>query len=67
MKGPITRILLRYGAAALVTWGVLSPGLGNNLAYDPDVIAVTEVVVGVGIAAAVEGYYWLAKRHRWTT
>ena len=63
MTGPLTRILLRYGAGALVAWGVLSPDLGGALAVDPDVLALAGIAVGF----AVEGYYWLAKRQGWAT
>lgn len=63
MIGPFTRILLRYTAAALVTWGIFSPDAGAQLATDPDVAAV----LGLAIGFAVEGYYWAARRYGWAT
>ena len=62
MKGPLARILLRYGAAALVTSGILAPGLGDHLASDPDVMQVAQIAVGGVIVVAVEVYYWFARR-----
>jgi hypothetical protein len=59
MTGPIARIIARYGSGVLVTWGVMSPELGDSLAYDPDVIAL----VGFAVGAAAEFYYWMAKRY----
>ncbi len=52
---PIARIVLRYVAGA----GVLgSSAVGETLAMDPDLV----FMVSLGIGAAVEGLYALAKR-----
>jgi hypothetical protein len=67
MAGPLTRILLRYGAGALVAYGLMSPALADQIAYDPDLIATVEVLVGVALAGAVEGYYWAARKWGWST
>ncbi len=64
---PTLRILLRYGAGALVMKGWLSESDGNMLATDPDVAAMLEMASGGGIALATEGAYWLAKRFGWRT
>ena len=67
MTGPLTRILLRYGAGVLIAWGVFSPVLGEQLASDPDVAMALQVGIGVAVAALTEGYYWLARRQGWST
>lgn len=58
MVGPIARILLRYVAAALVTYGFVTEDIGSQIAADPDLL----MIVGVGLAAAAEAAYALAKR-----
>lgn len=63
----LIRILIRYAAAALVAKGVLSPGLGDMLALDPDVSAVIEIAAGGMAAASVELWYAVAKRFGWAT
>lgn len=63
----LVRILLRYIAGALILKGLLPADLGNELANDPEVISALELVIGAGIAAVVEGWYWLAKRMGWKT
>ena len=63
MKGPIARIAARYLAAALVTYGAVTPDVGDSIATDPDVIAL----VGAALGIAVEGVYAFAKRRGWTT
>ena len=56
------RILLRYGAGALVTYGLMSSEAGSSLADDPDVAMAIQI--GAGIAAGAIAEYWrfLAKR-----
>lgn len=61
------RILLRYVAAYLVARGILGQDMANALAGDPEVVALLEVAAGFAIGAAVEGWYWLAKRMGWAT
>jgi hypothetical protein len=56
--GPIARILIRYVAAFIV--GTDSAEL---LAGDPDVVTT----LALGIAAAVEAAYVIAKRKDWAT
>jgi GTP cyclohydrolase III len=58
MIGPIARIVLRYAAAALVTYGVISEDIGNQIATDPDLL----MIVGLGLGAAAEAAYALAKK-----
>lgn len=63
MAAVITRIALRYIAAALVAHGWLSPEDGSMLAMDPDV----QMMVGMAVGAAVEAWYGLAKQFNWNT
>ena len=51
--GPIVRIILRYGVGY-----VLGAEIGEQLAADPDVVAVGALAVG----AAVEAFYAYAKK-----
>jgi len=63
MIGPIARIVLRYVAAALVTYGLVSLEVGAQIAVDPDLIAV----LGLALGALVEVGYALARRRGWAT
>ena len=63
MIGPISRIILRYLAAALVTYGLVPVDVGAQIAMDPDLIAM----LGLTLAASVELIYNLAKRRGWAT
>lgn len=57
---PLARIALRY-----IVGGVFmgSDAVGQQLAADPDIVAVAAVAVGV----AVEAAYTFAKRKGWAT
>jgi hypothetical protein len=66
MISPISRIILRYGAGALVSYGVLSTDWGKTLAGDADALKLVELVVGFGTAVATEWWYWLANKLGWT-
>ena len=63
MIGPISRIILRYLAAALVTYGIVPVDVGAQIAMDPDLIAL----LGLALATLVEIIYTLAKRRGWAT
>jgi len=63
MVAVLSRIALRYLAAALVTAGYLDADLGNQIGADPDLL----ILVGGAIGLAVEMAYAAAKRLRWTT
>lgn len=61
------RILLRYGAGALVTYGLMTSEAGDMIATDPDVAMAVEVFAGIAAGAVAEGWMWLAKRYGWKT
>ena len=63
MIGPIARIILRYVAAALVTYGIVPIEVGAQIAVDPDLIALA----GLALAALVEVGYALARNRGWAT
>ncbi len=65
MTGPIVRIFLRYLSGLLVMKGLISTGMGTELAVDPDALAILELVVGAGAGVAAEWWYALAKRFGW--
>lgn len=57
LNGAVARISLRYGAGYL-----LGAATGKALAADADLV----MVVGLVVAAAVEGFYTLAKKRGWS-
>jgi hypothetical protein len=56
--GPLARILLRYGIGYLA-----GSQIGEQLALDPDIV----LIVSLGLGAAVEAAYVIAKRKGWAT
>ena len=56
--GPSARIILRYGIGYLA-----GSEVGEMLAMDPDAV----LLLSLGMGAAVEGAYALAKRRGWAT
>lgn len=63
MAAVISRILLRYAAAALVTAGLLDADVGQQIGADPDVL----ILVGGAVGLAVEMTYAVARRLGWAT
>ena len=63
MTPVIVRILARYLAGALVSYGVIPHEVGADLAVDPDVA----LAIGFALTAFTEGAYALAKRLGWAT
>lgn len=61
MLAPLTRILARYLAGALVAYGLMAPH--DAAALHPDLVAF----VGAGLGAAVEAAYAFARRRGWAT
>ncbi|WP_136685900.1 hypothetical protein [Falsirhodobacter xinxiangensis] len=58
----IVRVILRYLAGALVSYGVVSAGAADTLSNDPVVIEAATAVAGLILGAATEWYYARAKR-----
>ena len=56
--GPFARIILRYGIGYLA-----GSQAGEALAMDPDAV----LLLSLGMGAAVEGVYALARRYGWAT
>ena len=54
----VARILLRYLAMFMVTYGWLGPDAGREFMTDPDLV----MVLGAGIGLLTEAWYALAKR-----
>ncbi|WP_313666298.1 hypothetical protein [Shinella sp.] len=63
MTAIIARILLRYGAGALVALGLVDADIASQIGADPDLL----VLVGAGVALAVEMAYATAKKLGWAT
>ena len=63
MVAVLSRIALRYLAAALVTAGYLDADLGNQIGADPDLL----ILAGAAIGLAVEMAYAAARRLGWHT
>jgi len=61
MIGPVSRIIARYIASALVTYGMFAAP--DAAMIEPDIALMVGAVVG----AAVEGAYAIAIRKGWTT
>lgn len=60
--GPFIRIILRYGVGAVIGYEV-----GNQLATDPDVVAVATVAAASLAGAVTEYFYVIAKKLGWRT
>ena len=67
MTGALARIALRYLAGLLFAKGLLSATDSDFIANDPDIMMLVEAGAGLALGAAVEGWYWLAKRFGWPT
>ncbi len=59
---PISRIILRYIAAALVTYGLATPEMAGLLAADAEVERLIVVVVGGLLGAITEAAYAVARK-----
>ena len=57
----LARVLARYLSSALMTVGFLAPGLGAELARDPEVIGL----IGLALGGATETAWALAVRKGW--
>lgn len=61
MIGPLSRIIARYLAGALVAYGFFAPG--DAAVIEPDLA----LALGAAAGAAVEGLYAWARGHGWST
>lgn len=59
----LARVLARYLSSALMTVGFLAPGLGAELARDPEVIGL----IGLALGAGTETAWALAVRKGWAS
>ena len=57
----LARVVARYLSSALMTVGFLAPGLGAELARDPEVIGL----IGLALGAGTETAWALAVRKGW--
>lgn len=65
MTAVVARIILRYVAGALVIKGLLPEETGTQIATDSDILNIVEVVLGLGIGAVTEAWYFLARKFGW--
>lgn len=63
MIGPFSRIIARYLAGMLVSFGLLLPEDARVFGTDPDFI----LLVGGGLSFGVEVAYRVAKKRGWAT
>lgn len=61
MIGPVSRIVARWLASALVTYGLVAPEYGAALDHD------IALILGGLIGAGTEAAYAVAKRNGWRT
>lgn len=66
MIGPVSRILARYLAGALVAKGVIDAGSGAFFATDADVVGIVQIVLGGAVSLVTEGFYYLARKLGWS-
>lgn len=57
----IARILLRYGAGALIAHGLLAQDVGTSLAADPDI----QIAAGALLGFIAESMWIVARRRGW--
>lgn len=65
--GPLARIVLRYGAGALVTYGFITADMGHLIAEDPDLVAIISLALGAAASVIAETGYQLARKRGWAT
>lgn len=63
MTPVLARIVSRYLAGALVSYGLVGVETGAALAVDPDLA----ILIGAVLGAATEVIYAIAKRKGWAT
>lgn len=65
MIGPISRILLRVAAGALISKGWFAPEDANAITSDPEVAAMLEMALGGAVWGVTELWYWAANKFGW--
>jgi hypothetical protein len=60
--GPWVRIAIRYGVGGIIGYQV-----ADQLASDPDIVAVATVTATAAVGLITEGFYIVAKRWGWAT
>lgn len=65
--GPVARIVVRYGAGALVALGIFGAVSEKQIASDPDLIWLAEILIGLVASGATEAWYYLARKFGWQT
>jgi hypothetical protein len=60
LAGPLARVLLRYVGGALIAKAGLSIDVN-----DPDLTSIAEGLVGAGISAGTEIWWYLARKYNW--
>jgi hypothetical protein len=71
MTGALARIILRYVIGgmlgAFVAMGILAPDVVNQITSDSDLELVIAMALPFVSGAAVEIWYWAAKKWGWAT
>lgn len=67
MKSLIARIALRYLIGMAVMYALITSEVGEEFSRDPEIQMAIEAGIGAVMAAAVEGWTWLARRWGWQT
>lgn len=65
MNGATARILLRYAVGFLAAKGFMGSDMAATMSVDPDLIGLIEAGVATAFAAALEGWYLIAKKLGW--
>lgn len=66
MSAVVARIVLRYGAGALVAKGLLDADTAAGISSDQDLVAIAQVAAGAAIGVGTEFAYWLARKFGWS-
>lgn len=61
---PIIRIVLRYILGMAVVYGWMPEGVADDIVNDPEFIRLIELAITIAAGAAVEYWWWLARKVR---
>lgn len=59
---PIIRIILRYTLGMAVVYGWIPDSVADDIVSDPEIIRMIELAITIGAGAAVEYWWWLARK-----